>query len=320
MFFGYDFMMDSNSLSNTATNSIINGIQVENGIIEHLNLMNLINTASGVFDTAIPTTWTNDTILNCSFNNTLDGGSVSDIIGNINSLEIQRQQLSYDINNNTWIQSGEWITLQTIYKNPVTQELKGSFTMYDPFAQNGAMYVYQIVPIDAEGNVGTSLQQQVLSYFGKAFICDANNIYDITNEYTLNFSTNQKSAVYEPYGSKYPFVAYNAVTKYKSGTIETTPIINANKMNGHIDRLAQVAFLNEFNSWLTNGRAKILKDFNGNVILITINESPSSSYFKELGNGIASLSINWVEVGAINQQYLSQLGMVENFNLQYKNG
>lgn len=315
MFFGYDFFMDSNSLSSTSTNALINGVQVENGIINHLNVLNEIDVSSGNFDTTIPTVWTNSTVLNATFNNTLDGGSISDIIGNVDRIEVQRRQLSYDINTNTWVPMDNWITLQTIIKDPETQVLQGSFTMYDPFGQHSAHYVYQIVPIDNQGNVGTSLQQEVNSYFNKAFICDANNIFDITNEYTLNFNMVQKSALYEPYGVQFPFVAYNAVTKYKSGTIETIPTTNN---NGKIDRLAQVSYLNKLNNWLTNGRAKVLKDFNGNVLLISIQEATSNDFLKELGNGIATLSINWVEIGYINQDYLSQLGLLENFNIEYK--
>ena len=311
MFFLYNMLMDSSAVNTTGNNVNIDTIKISNGIFDHLNLLNVISTQTNVFDYDIPTEWTENTMMNAIFNGSVDAGTLGDFVGLVDHLEIQRQEIG----------SNEWITLQKIYKNYETGELKASFVMEDTYAQNDTLYTYQIVPVDIYGNVGVALQQDVLSKFNDAYIADANHIYKITNEYTINsMQREQSSAVYTPYGSKFPFVAYNAVTNYDSGSI--TAILLAptsqNEINSSIDRKAQVKLVEEFNAWLTNGRAKILKDFNGQLKIINVINPVPNSYYKQLGNGLASTTFNFVEVGKIKQEHLDKLGMTNKFELKYK--
>lgn len=311
MLFLYNMFQDKNALDPTSTNFPIDTVRISNGIFDFLNILNIISSETNVFDTTQPDEWTENTIINATFNGSLDGGSISDFIGYVDRLEIQRQEDG----------SNEWITLQTIYKNKQTGEINASFRMEDTYAKNNTMYKYQIVPVDEQGNVGTALQQDVLSIFNNAYICDATHIYPLTNEYEIgNAQTNQQSAIYMPYGSKYPFVAFNAQTKYDSGSINAILLAPTSQQttSSRIDRNAQVKLVKEFNDWLTNGRAKIWKDFNGNFKVITITDAVSNNYYKELGNGIASTTFNYTEVGDFTQEYLEKLGLVNKFMLENK--
>lgn len=311
MLFLYNMFQDKNALDPTSTNFPIDTVRISNGIFDFLNILNIISSETNVFDTTQPDEWTENTIINATFNGSLDGGSISDFIGYVDRLEIQRQEEG----------SNEWITLQTIYKNKQTGEINASFRMEDTYAKNNTMYKYQIVPVDDQGNIGTALQQDVLSIFNNAYICDATHIYPLTNEYEIgNAQTNQQSAIYMPYGSKYPFVAFNAQTKYDSGGINAILLAPTSQQatSSHIDRNAQVKLVKEFNDWLTNGRAKIWKDFNGNFKVITITDAVSNNYYKELGNGIASTTFNYTEVGDFTQEYLERLGLVNKFVLENK--
>ena len=311
MFFLYDMFQDSNALNPTGNDLSINTLRISNGIFDQLNILNIISTGTNVFDTTQPTEWTENTLINATFNGSLDGGSISDFIGYVDRLEIQRQEEG----------SNEWITLQTIYKNQQTGEINATFRMEDNYGKYATKYLYQIVPVDSQGNVGTALQQDVLSIFNNAYIVDATHIYPLTNEYEIGSpQTNQQSAVYMPYGSKYPFVAFNAETKYDSGSI--TAVLLAPTSNSasssSIDRPAQVKLVKEFNDWLTNGRAKIWKDFNGNFKVITVTDAVTNDYYKELGNGIASTTFNYTEVGDFSQKYLDRLGLTNGFILENK--
>jgi hypothetical protein len=302
---------DVNSLTPTANNTSINTVRISNGIFDHLNLLNILYVISNVFDTTIPTEWTEETLLDCTFKGTIDGGSIGQFIGYVDHLEVQRQEVG----------TNEWITLQKIYKNTTTGILNASFTMNDTYAQNNTIYEYRIVPVDTNGVFGIAISQQVLSLFENAYIADASNIYKITNEYAVsNAQTNQKSALYEPYGSQFPFVAYNAVTKYDSASVTAILLSSTSesRISSYIDRMAQVNLVKEFNTWLTNGRAKILKDFNGKIHLITVHNPIPNNYYKELGNGIASTSFDYVEIGNITQTYLDKLGMTNRFPIEYK--
>lgn len=305
MFFLYDTFKDQNALDFTANSTLVDTIKIANGIFDHLNLLEQITNS-----TTIPTEWTDKTLLNATFNGTLDAGSLSEFIGNIDHLEIQRQKVG----------TNEWITLQSLYKTN-NGSVPAEFTMNDTYGENNTLYTYQIVPVDAQGNQGIALQKDVLSVFNDAYIADANHIYKITYEYSLgSMQKNQTNAVYTPYGAKYPTVVYNSVNRYDSGSITAVLLAptSQSETKSYLDRNAQVKLVEEFNTWLSNGKAKILKDFNGNLKVITVINPISNSYYKELGNGLASTSFNFVEVGDFSQQYLDKLGMTNKFNIKEK--
>lgn len=306
MFFLNDMFLDQNSLSFSINDTLVNDIRIQNGIFDHLNLLNIISLATNEFDKTIPTEWTNQTLMDANFRGTLNAGSINNIIANVDHLDIQRKEQGSD----------EWITLQQIFKDYKMQELKTNFTMTDTYGKNNTLYTYRILPIDENGNSGTAIQQQdILSIFSHSYIADAEHIYVVTNEYTLNKQKNQISTIYTPYGSKYPFVAYNAETQYDSGSLTAVLLAPTSQYNksAYLDREAQVALCEEFNNWLTNGRAKILKDINGNFKIITITGSIQNEYYKELGNGLASTTFQFDEVGEFTQKYLDSLGLKNKF-------
>lgn len=305
MFFLYDTLKDQNAMNFTVNSTLVDVVKIANGIFDHLNLIEQITNA-----TTIPTEWTDKTLLNATFNGTIDAGSLSEFIGNIDHLEIQRQEAG----------TNEWITLQNLYKTQ-NGSVPAEFIMYDTYEKNNTLYTYQIVPIDKQGNQGTAIQQDILSIFNDAYIADANHIYRITYEYSLgSMQKNQTNAVYIPYGAKYPTVVYNSVNRYDSGSITAVLLAptSQSETNSYLDRNAQVKLVEEFNTWLANGKAKILKDFNGNLKVITVINPISNNYYKELGNGLASTSFNFVEVGDFSQKYLDKLGMTNKFNIMTK--
>lgn len=75
-----------------------------------------------------------------------------------------------------------------------------------------------------------------------------------------------------------------------------------------IDRKEVVEQINNFNTFLKDGNAKIIKDWNGNIWLIAITDSIPLSYVNSYGMGIATTTFNWSEQG----QYDIQSDMYEN--------
>lgn len=303
MFFLYDTLKNQNAMAQTANYTLVDTIKIANGIFDHMNLLEQITNS-----TIIPKDWVDETLLNATFDGTIDAGTISKFIGNIDHLAIQRQEVG----------TNDWITIQILYKDE-SGSVPANFTMYDTYEKNNTLYTYQIVPIDKQGNQGTALQKDVLSYFYDAYIADSNHIYKITYEYSLgSMQKNQTNAVYTPYGAQYPTVVYNSVNRYDSGTI--TAILLAptseNTTTSYLDRMAQVKLINEFNSWLANGKAKILKDFNGNLKIINVINPISNNYYKELGNGLASTTFNFVETGDFSQNYLDKLGLSNKFDIK----
>lgn len=206
----------------------------------------------------------------------------------------------------------DWITLLSIYRDSDTNT-ENKFIVFDTFNANNVMYEYKISLYDTSGNENNPTVQKVLSYFNGNFICDYNEIFNITVEFEMNTVERiQKTAIYEPYGSKYPFVAYNADTDYHKAQVSTILLASNSQ---YIDRMAQVKLSRKFNDFLTNKKAKILKLYNGDIYVISVYDNIPNSYFKQLGNGICSTTFNFVEVGELTQNSMQKLGLLGNFEL-----
>lgn len=316
MFFLYDMFHDKNSVSTIGNSVEYDTAIISNGIFSHFNIKNVIEISSEpmAFSYTEPSLWTASTIINISFNGTVNAGDISDLIEYVDHLEIQRKEGGANSSN-------EWITLQRITKNTQTQILNTNFTLYDSYAKDNTIYTYQIVPYDDLGRKGVLMQQEILSMFDDIYILDAEEQFKITYEnHISNSSFIQKSAKYEPYGAELPFVVYNAKTRYTSQTVTAILLApsNENGLTGYLDRHAQTELVNKFNYWLANGKAKILKDFNGNLKIGAIINPISNDYYRELGNGLASTTFEFVEVGKMTQSDLDKLGLSNKFIVEYR--
>ena len=204
--------------------------------------------------------------------------------------------------------STEWIEFCKVTPTDSLNNSDIQFTL--PMCGNNQVYNFRLVAQGTSDDVETA-ETNVLSSFGRNYICDINNIYDITPEFSLgSTSLVMQTASYAPYGAELPIVTKNAKTKYRQGS--TTAVLLAETSNttqsSYLDRFAQNKLVDEFNDWLANGRAKILKDLNGYLAIVFISESVSNEYYKELGNGLASTSFSWLEVGKFTQDYFNRLG------------
>ena len=61
--------------------------------------------------------------MDCTFNDTINGGEISAFAGYVDRLEIQRKEADSDT----------WVTLQNIRKDPVTGVLNTVFRFIDPY-------------------------------------------------------------------------------------------------------------------------------------------------------------------------------------------
>ena len=70
----------------------------------------------------------------------------------------------------------------------------------------------------------------------------------------------------------------------------------------NFDRLKIVQEQDLLIEFLTNKRAKILKDWNGNSWLMIIVDNPAVSYEKNSGMGMVNVEASWVELGDSDKQ------------------
>ena len=205
-------------------------------------------------------------------------------------------------------ENGEFITLVLLESQQAVKE----YSFVDYYTKTNCVYEYQV-------RVGNTIDSvQVLSQFCGAYIADGSHSYSIVDEWEKsNAQQIQKSVLYEPYGRKYPVVAYNAITNYRSGS--DTAMLRANSISNqdsdYIDRFAQTKLTREFNSFLTNRKAKVIKDFNGDIAIVNIIEAVPNTYQKELGNTLATTQFDWVEVGNFTEEDFTKLGIRNSFHI-----
>ena len=137
----------------------------------------------------------------------------------------------------------------------------------------------------------------IKSEFYGIFITDNKSSYKFLEgaSYSGNERSNQ-TGIFEPYGSKYPVVIKNGALSYDKGTLTGTVItFDANQ---ELDREGTIERLKAIENFLTEPTGKILKDFNGNIWLVSITDNIPVTYYSEVGMGFAQVSFNWNEIGS----------------------
>lgn len=248
-------------------------------------------------------------------NNACDGYiSVISSLGNqysanITNILVKRQDVA-DV-------SGAWLTL---YSQPITRASDMNFTFIDFTNQYGKTYKYALVPlltqtqsgVEVEVEGGYTVSDEVQSIFDGVFIADSTGSQKCkANVGYGNVDMNQTVGTITPIGAKYPVVITNSKNQYHNGSISGTIVPDDYYFNGNLSRIDMVNKRNELEQFLTNKRAKIIKDWNGNIWLAMIMDNVSCTFNNNYGMGIVNFSTNWIEVGdPTNQQDLQATGLI----------
>lgn len=296
-FIGYNFFSDGDALNNAPSNvDNITTIQLSNAIYDHFNITK--NTDTTV-STTIPTSWDYDTVLDASFDGNLDAGNVDFLVEQISAIKIKRR-IQGEFN---------WLTLQTIPINTV-EDL--SFVFNDLLNKNNVTYEYALVPVieDVEGEY---LINSILSQFNGVFIGDAETIYKFFYEVSYgNNQRNQQVGVFQVLGKQYPVLVANGALSYETGSVTATILNDDFEQTGVIDRTAITQQKDAIKDFLTNKKAKILKDWNSNEWLCIVNSNIGVTYKSNFGMGIPVINFEWTEIGdAESQQDLYNNGILD---------
>lgn len=213
--------------------------------------------------------------------------------------------------------SGAWLTL---YSQPITQASDMDFTFIDFTNQYGKTYKYALVPlltqtqsgVEVEVEGGYTVSDEVQSIFDGVFIADQTGSQKCkANVGYGNVDMNQVVGSITPIGAKYPIVITNSQNQYHNGSISGTIVPDDYYFNGNLSRIDMVNKRSELEKFLTNKRAKIIKDWNGNIWLVMIMDNVSCTFNNNYGMGIVNFSTSWVEVGdPTNQQDLQATGLI----------
>ena len=280
-FLRYNFISDGNSLDPFPTNvEDVEEISISNGIFNDLLLTQDVTSE---YSTEVPDEWDIYTRLLAGFDNSFSGGSVDYNINEITSIRIKRRKL------------GEFVW-NTIYEQPINNIQDIVFSGQDYFAINKEEYEYAWVPV-LNNNEGGYVVESIVSNFKGWFIADADTIYKFMMgvQYGPSQQT-QQVGIYNPLGQKYPIYIANGANNYQTGSF-TGKVVGNYETTHVFNRKEMVLQKNALVEWLTNKRAKVLKDSNGNAWLLFVTGSPSVSYDAQWGNGMMELSFQYGEIG-----------------------
>ena len=214
--------------------------------------------------------------------------------------------------------SGNWLTL---YSQPITQASDMDFTFIDFLNQYGKTYKYALVPlltqtqsgVEVEVEGGYTVSDEVQSIFDGVFISDSTGSHKCkANVGYGNVNMNQSVGSITPIGSQYPIIVTNSNNRYHNGSISGMIVPDDYYYNGNLSRIDMVNKRNELEQFLTNKRAKIIKDWNSNIWLVMIMDNIDCSFDNNYGMGIVTFNANWLEVGdPTNQEDLQATGLVD---------
>lgn len=302
---GYNFLSDKNALDELPTNvTNITSTKLENGIYDHYNVE---LEADSDYNNVIPTGWDVNTLMDANFNGNINASSISESASDITEIRIKRRVKG----------EFDWITIKDVYVDDVSDI---NIVFNDNTNQSGVQYEYTFVPVmnGVEGGYGIS---EVWSEFRGVYICDADTIYKFYAGVQYgNTDAVQQIGVYAPFGSKYPVVISNGLINYQTGSVSGYVLPDSNEgveLFTNETRRQLMEQRNELVKFLTNKKAKIIKDWNGQAWLCFITGNPSTSYEQNTGMGLMRVSADWTEIGDVNSEedlYDTGLLSVENVN------
>lgn len=283
-FIKYNFLQDINTLDPFSTNISVKSVKIQNAYFKDLYITQDVNSS---YNTTIPTDWDLQTLLFATFENDLNGGSVDYDLSEIDSIRIKRRRIDeYD-----------WELIYEVKNISSYADLK--FSGDDYFAANNTEYEYAWIPVLANRE-GEYVVKSVESKFNGVFVCDTDTIFKLYAQVGYGTSQQfQQVGVYNPLGKKYPIYVSNGANNYQTGSV-TAKIVGNYENTGIFDRKEMVRYKDAFIKWLTNKRAKVLKDSNGNMWLCFITETPSVTYDTQWGNGMMEVSFQYGEIGDAN--------------------
>lgn len=227
--------------------------------------------------------WDYDTILYAGFDNTTNASNVDFNVNTVSHILIKRQKDG----------AFAWDTI-AVYKiqNARDFEIQGE----DFTQRSGVKYKYAAVPVQygVEGNYSTS---EVDSFFDKVYIVEKDKVIgsDLTDGF-CDTSRQFGSSVMPTLNNKYPSVIRKGITNYDMGSLSLSFLEMKDCQYDSIENsYNRIMYQKDKMDFLSNGKPKLLKMFDGRMWLIEVINTPSDSANGYYGN--RSINFEWVEIG-----------------------
>lgn len=260
MILGRSFAGEPSTLSSTLPAAdTIERLTLENAIYDE-TYVSVAITKPDNFDGSIPNIWTFDTRLHAVFAGDLYGGNVSFTESIVESVRIKKRTKKDN-------------RFQTIYEKKIKTNEDFEIHITDYLEPVGEVE-YAYVPV-ISGGESKYIVSSVRSSFDKYFICERDVSYPLMMDMDFSRTLNQQVGTVETWGRQRPVIIKNGNLKYYSGDIECT---FADISKCMIDWDNAWDYRNTINDFLTNGKPKVFKDFEGNIYMIAVTSSPSESH------------------------------------------
>lgn len=293
MFFGSGILGYSHSTDPTLVNiNNSNNVTLENSVCDEIyTSLDIEN-----YNSTTKPEWSSNTIFYAKFHGGLFAGNVEYTLSTLSALRVKRRPMG----------SYKWITLHELTGIKKVEDVRIEFKDVTPLMQE---YEYALVPVinNVEGEYTI---KSIKPDFRGVFIIGQDKIFHTV----LNINScgemlpqrNFTSATATPLDSKYPYVFYNGINNYDSGTLAAT-YAPFDKENCEWDFENACKYRNELKDMLTDGRPKIIKYDDGcGWLVAVVNNSITESANGSKYNVITSF--DWTEIGNLessNDLYFS---------------
>lgn len=273
----------------------LTSVRVGMGVYDHISITNSIDFD---YSTVIPQSMDFYSVIDCDFDNNIDGGSAKIVLSNIEKIRIKRKD---EI-------SPQWIT---VVEKDINTEKDLHFEFHDHFVPCDTEQTYAIVPVISGDIEGDYITKTVTPKWQSMFVSDGDITLKFSGNISYDTATNNVSiGIISPIGMQYPVVVQNSKMNYLSGSMSGAILgVNFDETR-QINRRDVVVQTRAVERFLTQGKAFGVTDWNGNVLICRTMASPSHSYNNSYGNGAITLSLSWVQQGKYNdEQSLKDCGL-----------
>lgn len=282
MFVGYTLTGSSNAMRSFApTKNDYQSLTVKNAVYDYVfATVNVIKN----FDGTVPEDWTFDTRLYAVFNGDLYGGNVSFTEEIVESIRIKRRTK----NDNNF---------KTIFEKEINANEDFQIEFVDYLEPIGTVE-YAYVPV-ISGGESDYITSSVESEFEAYFLCEKDRSYQMIMNAEYSQEINYETSNVKPLDKRYPVTIVNGNTGYKSGSMTCTfiELVDCTPNVGNV-----FDYRNLIYNMLTNKQPKILKDHEGNILMINITDNITEDNRQYLYQGDEGFyyftsTFNWVECG-----------------------
>lgn len=297
MFLGNSFASSTESHTSTLiSNSKIDHLSVKNAIFKEILVT---STVLDGFDGVIPNNWDFNTRLHAFFNNSLHGGNVGFTESIVEKIRIKRRIPNFT-------------NFQTMFEKEITCNDDFSIILFDYDEPVGDIE-YAYVPI-ISGGESNYIVNTVHSSFDDYFLIGKDVAYPLKANVSATETLNYNATSVKPIDRKYPVSIINGKTGYKSGQLVGT-FIDFHCDNNDYSQVRN--YREKVYSFLTDYRPKLLKGFDGELYMISIDGNIEDSKRDAVLGGnqkfnLVTTKFNWFECGdAYDIKHLYNNGFID---------